>query len=88
MRAARAATFAALLGASEAHRSLPGPVFADALRVFVCDEPPATTSRQAAPGRGDFCGDEEHSPGVGARSALRDLTCRRLFERSARQGAQ
>jgi hypothetical protein len=45
---------------------------------------PATTSRQAAPGRGDFCGDEEHSAGVGARSALRALTCRRLFERSER----
>ena len=78
----------ALLGASEAHRNLPGLVFAEALMVFVCDQPQTTTSRQAAPGRGDFCGDEEHSPGVGARSALRDLTCRRLFERSARQGAE
>jgi hypothetical protein len=37
---------------------------------------PATTSRQAVPGRGDFCGDEEHSAGVGARSALRELTRR------------
>ena len=36
----------------------------------------ATTSRQAAPGRGDFCGDEERSAGVGARSALRELTRR------------
>ena len=48
----------------------------------------SATSRQAASGGGDFCGDEERSHGVGARSALRDLTCRRLFERSARQGAQ
>jgi hypothetical protein len=33
-------------------------------------------SRQAAPGAGDFCGDEKRRPSVGARSALRDLTCR------------
>ena len=37
---------------------------------------PATTSRRAAPGRGDLCGDEERSARVGARSALRDLTRR------------
>jgi hypothetical protein len=36
----------------------------------------ATASRQAALGRGDFCGDEEHSAAVGARSALRELTRR------------
>ena len=34
------------------------------------------TSRQAVPGRGDFCGDEERSAGVGARSALRPHACR------------
>ncbi len=34
------------------------------------------SSRRAVPGRGDFCGDEEHSPGVGARSALRPHACR------------
>ena len=65
----------AFLGASEAHRSLPGPVFATALVVFSKDNP-ATISRQADPGRGDLCGDEERSAGVGARSALRELTRR------------
>ena len=94
---------AALLGASEAHRVLPGPGFAAALVVVGANATAATTSRQAAPGRGDFCGDEEvsldtdgpedrlclangraswlgaackASAGVGARSALRDLTRR------------
>ena len=57
----------ALLGASQAHRSLPGPGFAAALVVFDPNTTAATTSRQAAPGRGDFCGDEERSTGVGAR---------------------
>ena len=33
-------------------------------------------SRQAVPGRGDFCGDEKRRAGVGARSALCDLTRR------------
>ena len=33
-------------------------------------------SRQAVPGRGDFCGDEKRRAGVGARSALRYLTRR------------
>ncbi len=33
-------------------------------------------SRQADPGRGDFCGDEKRRAGVGARSALRYLTRR------------
>jgi len=33
-------------------------------------------SRQAVPGRGDFCGDEKHRARVGARSALRKLTRR------------
>ena len=38
---------------------------------------PTAASRRVAPGRGDLCGDEEHSPGVGARTrALRQLTCR------------
>ena len=65
-----------LLGASEAHRVLPGPGFAAALVGFGAKTTEATTSRQAAPGRGDFCDDEERSAGVGARSALRDLTRR------------
>ena len=66
-RAARAASRAALLGASQAHRVLPGPGFAAALVVLDPKTTAATTSRQAAPGRGDFCGDEERSTGVGAR---------------------
>ena len=57
----------ALLGASQAHRVLPGPGFAAALVVLDPNTTAATTSRQAAPGRGDFCGDEERSTGVGAR---------------------
>ena len=32
--------------------------------------------RLAVPGGGDLCGGEEHSAGVGARSALRPLACR------------
>ena len=51
----------ALLGASEAHRALPEPGFAAALVVFGANASKAPTSRQAAPGRGDFCGDEEVS---------------------------
>jgi len=52
----------------------------------VCDSgtPPWPASRQAAPGRGDFWGDEKRSFGVGARSALRALTCRIVFERRER----
>jgi len=67
---------AALLGASEAHRVLPEPGFAAALVAFGANASKAPTSRQAAPGRGDFCGDEERSAGVGARSALRPHACR------------
>ena len=48
-------------------RGLPGPGFAAALVVLDPNTTAATTSRQAAPGRGDFCGDEERSTGVGAR---------------------
>ena len=74
-RAARAATGTALLGTSEAHRNLPGPGFAAALVVFAAKTNPGG-SRRAVSGRGDFCGDEERSPGVGARSVLPHLTCR------------
>ena len=56
----------ALLGASQARRVLPGPGFAAALVVFASNTPQATNSRQAAPGRGDLCGGEERSAGVGA----------------------
>jgi len=34
--------------------------------VFASNTPQATNSRQAAPGRGDLCGGEERSAGVGA----------------------
>jgi len=44
---------------------------------------PATTSRRAAPGRGDLCGDEERSPGVGARQRASSSCLPHLFERSA-----
>ncbi len=37
---------------------------------------PRWPSRQAVPGRGDLWGGEEHRSGVGARSALRNLTRR------------
>jgi len=74
----------ALLGASQAHRVLPGPGFAAALVVFDPNTTAATTSRQAAPGRGDFCGDEERSTGVGARQRASWTDSPILSERSAR----
>ncbi len=40
------------------------------------DNTNATSSRQAVSGEGDFCGGEERSNRVGARSALRNLTHR------------
>jgi hypothetical protein len=66
-RAARAARLAALLGAPQAHRGLPRTGFAAALAGFAGTQPAAPPSRRAAPARGDVCGDEEHSPRVGAR---------------------
>ena len=44
--------------------------------VWRCEHQYRWTSRQAAPGRGDLWGGEEHRTGVGARSALRGLTRR------------
>jgi hypothetical protein len=41
-------------------------------------------ARQAVSGRSPVGGDEQRRTGVGARSALRDLTRRRLSERSER----
>ena len=52
-----------------AHRALPRAGFAAAL-ASPDENTPTPPSRQAAPGRGDLCGDEERSAGVGARSAL------------------
>ena len=45
-----------------------------ALRRYVGSKTKSLHSRQAVSGGGDFCGGEEHSSGVGARSALRNLT--------------
>ena len=69
------ATGPPLLGAPQARCHLPGRGFAEP--TVVCDgRPPSRPSRQAVPGRGDLWGGEEHRAGVGARSALRDLTRR------------
>jgi len=52
-----------------AHRDLSRTGFA-AAPARHDENTPAPLSRQAAPGRGDLCGDEERSAGVAARSAL------------------
>ena len=75
MRAARAATSPALLGAPEARCSLPVRAFADT-PVLSATKTTIGAARQAVPGGGDFCGGEKRRPGVGAHSALRDLTRR------------
>jgi hypothetical protein len=80
---ARAATSPVLLGASHARRALPGCAFVEVWFVFVA-KINAPASRQAVPGGGDLWGGEERRFGVGARSALRDLICRILFERNER----
>ena len=71
----RAAASPALLGASHARRRLPARDFAEA--GFVRRQATAPAARQAVPGRGDFGGGEQRSGGLGARSALRELTRRR-----------
>ena len=68
-RCARASSFTC------AHVSHPTPSAGDVLRCS-SQETPARAARRAVPGGGDFCGDEKHRPGVGARSALRKLTRR------------
>ena len=75
MRAARAATSPALLGAPEARSSLPARAFA-AESLLVRRKARTVASWQAVPGGGAVCGDEERRFEVGARSALRQLTCR------------
>ena len=69
-RAARAAMKPVLLGAAEAHRILPEHSFAEMCLVFAAHSNNPSL-RQAVSGGGDLWGAEEHSPGVGARSALR-----------------
>ena len=59
-RAARAATSPALLGAPQARPVLPERAFAATVVVLV-RRATARGSRQAAPGGGDLCGDEEVS---------------------------
>ena len=75
IRAARAATSPAILGAPEALRSLSGRAFA-VKRGVLLTRTTLVASRQALHGRGDLCGGEERKPSVGARSALRELTRR------------
>jgi len=74
-RAAREAASLPLLGAPEAHCGLPERAFAGTLAVFG-SKTNTCSARQVVPGGGDFWSGEEHSPGVGARSALRALTRR------------
>jgi hypothetical protein len=62
-----------LLGAAQARRGLPGHAFAVA---FVLLHPREEPSRQAVPAGGDLWSDEDRRTGVGARSALRELTRR------------
>ena len=66
----------------------PGPGLAIADPVGVIPEKThAVASRWVAPGGGEFCGDEKRTPGVGARSALPQLTRRDcLNEASAASG--
>ncbi len=64
-----------LLGAPEARSSLPARAFS-AESLLVRRKAALVPERWAAPGGGDFCGDEERRFEVGARSALRQLTCR------------
>ena len=62
-----------LLGAAQARRGPPGHAFAGAFVLLHTREEP---SRQAVPAGGDLWSDEDRRTGVGARSALRELTRR------------
>ncbi len=64
-----------LLGAPEARPVLPERAFAGTRALFAT-RTTSVAARRAVPGGGDFCGDEKRRPGVGARSALRELTRR------------
>ncbi len=70
-RASRLAASPVLLAATEARCGLSPRAFADALLVFGIPNTKDTAARQAVAGGGDLWGAEEHSPRVGARSALR-----------------
>lgn len=75
IRAVRAATSPALLGASQVRRSLPERAFAGQRLVFATKQT-SFASRQVVLCGGELCGDEKHRPGVGARSPLRHPTRR------------
>ncbi len=81
---ARAAPRPVLLGAPQARRSMPGHAFADAFVVRMEGEEP---SRQAVPAGGDLWSDEDRWPGVGARSALRELTRRNCLSAVSKANA-
>jgi hypothetical protein len=74
----------ARLGASHARRTPPEQPVATTSGGEAYRAPPAVVERQAVPGGGAVCGAEQHSLEGGARSALRQLTCRSLSERSER----
>jgi len=65
----------AILGVSEELRDLAWRPFADMSWFFVAENQ-TLAARQAAPGGGDFWGDEQRRTGVGARSAHPKLTRR------------
>ncbi len=70
---ARAAASPVLLGAPQARRGLSEHALAVAFALGNEREEP---SRRAVPAGGDLLSDEDRRPGVGARSALRELTRR------------
>lgn len=62
-----------LLSAPEARCSLPGRAFVVGCRLVFIDKSKPLAARQALSVRGDVWSGEEHSPEVGAQSALRHL---------------
>ena len=76
MRAARAATSPALLGASEARRSLPGRAFAEPARVFGPHATAGGLRGRRCPLGAISVATRSAAPGSARASALRDLTCR------------
>jgi hypothetical protein len=68
-------TPSARLGTPEMYRNRSGRPFADRSCFFLAENR-TVGARQGAPGGGDFWGDEQHRPGVGARSAHPKLTRR------------
>jgi hypothetical protein len=75
-RAARAASGAALLGASEAHRNLPRTGFAAPLLVFIANSQRTALASGQHPAGAISAATRSTAPGSVRASALRDLTCR------------